>query len=82
MLEKNRTSPYNGTMSQAPSCSTNRWARRIRIIVSLGIIGAGIYYKNWIGLLGIVTLISALTGSCPFSLRLGSSRGDQPPDGD
>ncbi len=39
------------------------------MIVSLGVIGAGIYYKNWIGLLGIFTLLSAFTGSCPLSLQ-------------
>ena len=56
-------------MSQAAKCSTNPTAKWIRIIVSLGVIGAGIYYKNWIGLLGIVTLLSAFTGSCPLSLQ-------------
>jgi len=56
-------------MSQAAKCSTNPTAKWIRIIVSLGVIGAGIYYKNWIGLLGIVTLLSAFTGSCSHSLQ-------------
>ena len=44
-------------MTQAPKCNTNQTAKWIRVIVSLGVIGAGIYYKNWIGLLGIVTLL-------------------------
>lgn len=52
-------------------CKQSPLAKWIRIILSLGIIGAGIYYKNWVGLLGIVTLISAFTGACPLSLRFG-----------
>ena len=60
---------YNVNMKNQPSCGTNKVAKWIRIILSMGIIGAGIYYKNWIGLLGIITLISAFTGACPFSLR-------------
>jgi hypothetical protein len=56
-------------MSQAPKCNTNQTAKWIRVIVSLGIIIAGIYYKNWFGLLGIVTLLSAFTGSCPLCLQ-------------
>jgi hypothetical protein len=56
-------------MTQTSKCNTNQTAKWIRVIVSLGVIIAGIYYKNWIGLLGIVTLLSAFTGSCPLSLQ-------------
>lgn len=61
-------------MSKAPKCNTNQTAKWIRVIVSLGVIAAGIYYKNWVGLLGIVTLLSAFTGSCPLSLQFTSLR--------
>jgi len=60
---------YNERMDKAPKCNTNQTAKWIRVIVSLAVIGAGIYYKNWVGLLGIVTLLSAFTGSCPLSLQ-------------
>jgi len=66
---------YNGRMGKARKCSTNQTAKWIRVIVSLGIIGAGIYYKNWVGLLGIVTLLSAFTGSCPLSLHFNGPEG-------
>jgi hypothetical protein len=62
-------------MGKPRKCSTNRTAKWIRVIVSLGIIGAGIYYKNWVGLLGIVTLLSAFTGACPLSLQFGGQEG-------
>jgi hypothetical protein len=60
---------YNERMSSIRKCNSNQTAKWIRVIVSLGIIGAGIYYKNWVGLLGFVTLLSAFTGSCPLSLH-------------
>ena len=44
------------------------------MIVSFGVIITGIIYKNWIGLLGIFTLLSAFTGSCPLSLQFSSLR--------
>ncbi|HUU05807.1 MAG TPA: YgaP-like transmembrane domain, partial [Patescibacteria group bacterium] len=56
-------------MTKTPKCNTNQTAKWILVIVSLGVIGAGIYYKNWIGLLGIITLLSAFTGTCPLSLQ-------------
>lgn len=59
-------------MKKAPKCNSNQTAKWIRVFVSLAIIGAGIYYKNWVGLLGIVTLLSAFTGSCPLSLHFHS----------
>lgn len=59
-------------MGKAARCNTNQTAKWIRVFVSLAIIAAGIYYKNWVGLLGIVTLLSAFTGSCPLSLHFHS----------
>ncbi len=59
-------------MTQTAKCNTNQTAKWIRVFVSLGIIAAGIVYKNWIGLLGIFTLLSAFTGSCPLSLQFTS----------
>ena len=69
MIEKQAAISYNKGMNKPARCNTNQTAKWIRVIVSLGIIGAGIYYKNWIGLLGIITLLSAFTGTCPLSLQ-------------
>ena len=44
------------------------------MFLSLGIIAAGIIYKNWLGLLGIFTLLSAFTGSCPLALHFNGLR--------
>ncbi|MCK4942468.1 MAG: DUF2892 domain-containing protein [Candidatus Aminicenantes bacterium] len=51
-------------------CNLNPIFKYIRIILSLVVIGLGIYYKNWLGLLGLVTLFSAFTGSCPLTINL------------
>ncbi len=37
----------------------------IRIIIGIAIIGAGIYFKSWWGLLGILPLITASISWCP-----------------
>jgi hypothetical protein len=57
---------YNGRMKK---CNRNPIIKYIRIALSLAVIGLGIYYKNWIGALGVLTLISAFTGDCALSLR-------------
>lgn len=62
-------------MTQSHRCNTNQTAKWIRVFVSLGVIAAGIIYQNWIGLLGIFTLVSAFTGSCPLSLQFNGVRG-------
>jgi len=54
-------------------------ARWVRIALSLVIIGWGIWTRNWIGLLGIIPLATALTGSCPMTIRFPSTRRDQDP---
>ncbi len=53
------------------SCSANRVVRWIRILLSLAVVVFGVVTRNWIGLLGVVTLLSALSGSCSLALRFG-----------
>lgn len=45
--------------------------RVIRIILGLGIITAGFYFKNWLGLIGLVPLITAFVKFCPLYAILG-----------
>lgn len=63
---------YNGGMGNVQKCNVNQTAKWIRVFVSLAVIGAGIYYKNWVGFLGVVTLLSAFTGACPLTLQFTS----------
>lgn len=45
--------------------------RILRIIVGLGILGAGLYFKSWLGLIGLVPLLTAAFGFCPAYLPFG-----------
>lgn len=47
--------------------------RTLRIIVGLALLGAGYYYKNWWGLIGLVPILTALVRFCPAYLPFGLS---------
>ncbi len=55
--------------------------RVIRVILGLGILGAGYYFKNWLGLIGIVPLLTAFVGFCPAYLPFGLSTCAKPDQG-
>ena len=40
--------------------------RVIRAFIGLAIIGAGVYYQNWFGALGVIPILSAAIGYCPL----------------
>lgn len=48
----------------------DRW---IRAIIGVAIIAAGIYFKSWWGLIGIIPLGTALISTCPLYLPFGIS---------
>jgi hypothetical protein len=48
----------------------DRW---IRVILGLAIIAAGIYFKSWWGLIGIIPLATSLISTCPLYLPFGIS---------
>jgi hypothetical protein len=62
-------------------CNVNPIAKYIRIFLSLAIIGLGIYHQNWLGILGLLTLYTAITGKCGASPRFTRKR-DLPYDDD
>jgi len=47
--------------------------RVIRLVVALSVIGAGIYYQQWWGFIGIIPLATAMVGLCPAYLLFGFS---------
>lgn len=47
--------------------------RVIRVVLGLGILGAGIYFKSWWGALGILPLGTAVFSVCPAYLPFGLS---------
>jgi len=47
-------------------CNVGKADKIIRLIVGLLIGGAGIYFKSWWGLIGLIPIITALTNFCPL----------------
>ena len=45
--------------------------RTSRVIIGVGIISAGLYFKSWWGLVGIVPLLTATFSFCPAYTLLG-----------
>lgn len=61
---------YNSNMNEQKSNLSQRIAKYIRIALSLAIIVLGIIYKNPVGILGLLTLYTAVTGTCGSFIRL------------
>jgi len=47
--------------------------RVVRIVLGLAIAAAGIYYRNWLGLIAIIPLATAVVRFCPLYLPFGIS---------
>jgi len=47
--------------------------RIIRVILGVGIIAIGIYFKSWLGVIGVVPILTAAVGWCPAYIPFGIS---------
>jgi hypothetical protein len=47
--------------------------KTFRIVVGIIILILGIVYSSWLGLIGLLPIVTALTGSCPAYLPFGIS---------
>jgi len=45
--------------------------KAVRIILGLLILMLGIVYSSWLGLIGLLLIVTALAGRCPLYLPLG-----------
>ena len=45
----------------------------LRIIIGIGIIGAGVYYQSWWGAIGALPILTAVVNFCPAYTLLGLS---------
>ncbi len=54
-------------------CNLSKTDRVVRVIVGVGLLGAGWYFKTWWGLLGVPLLINAAMGVCGLYRLLGIS---------
>jgi len=53
--------------------------RIFRAVLGVLIIVAGLYYGSWLGLIGIIPLLTAVVGWCPLYSLLGISTQDEKP---
>lgn len=49
------------------------WDRRIRLVLGLLVVAAGVYFKSWWGLVGVIFLATSLVSTCPLYLPFGLS---------
>lgn len=54
-------------------CNMGKTDRIIRGIAGIGIIGAGVYFQDWWGAIGVIPLGTAITGLCPAYIPFGIS---------
>jgi hypothetical protein len=47
--------------------------RSLRILAGIAILGAGFYFKSWLGLIGIVPILTGIFRFCPAYLPFGLS---------
>jgi len=47
--------------------------RIVRIVLGLAIAAAGIYFRNWLGLIAIIPLATAVVRFCPLYMPFGIS---------
>lgn len=47
--------------------------RIVRILAGLAILGAGLYFKSWLGLIGILPILTGTFRFCPAYLPFGFS---------
>jgi hypothetical protein len=54
-------------------CNVGGIDKTVRLVAGIVIIGAGLYYQNWLGAIGIIPLGTALLGFCPLYSIIGAS---------
>ena len=47
--------------------------RTIRIMLALAIFACGVYFKSWLGIIGVVPLVTAFVSWCPIYVPFGMS---------
>jgi len=54
-------------------CNVGKTERIIRLVIGLGIVGAGVYIKSWWGAVGLIPILTAAIGWCPLYVPFGIS---------
>lgn len=59
-------------------CNVGNADKIVRIVVGLGIVAAGVWFKSWWGAIGLVPLLTAFMGCCPLYIPFGISSCKKP----
>jgi hypothetical protein len=51
-------------------CNVGGFDRVLRALVGLSLLGAGLYFKSWWGLVGLMPLLTAIFRFCPAYLPI------------
>jgi len=54
--------------------------RILRYVVGLALLGAGLYFKSWWGLVGLLPILTGLVRFCPAYLPIGLNTCARPDD--
>lgn len=57
------------------TCNMGKGDRVFRTIVGIAALAAGLYFRSWWGLLGLIPLGTALVGFCPAYVPFGINTG-------
>ena len=55
------------------NCNMGKLDRTVRFIAGVAIIGIGLYFKSWWGLVGLLPIVTSIIGWCPAYVPLGIS---------
>lgn len=55
------------------NCNVGGLDRKLRIIIGIAIIATGIYAQSWLGVIGVILLLTGAIGWCPAYLPFGIS---------
>lgn len=54
-------------------CNLGKKDRLFRLVLGFVVIGIGVYFHSWWGLVGLIPLLTAIIGVCPAYMPLGIS---------
>ncbi len=53
-------------------CNVGTTDKILRVVIGLGIISTGMFFNSWLGLIGVIPIVTALFGKCllyyPFGI--------------
>ena len=54
-------------------CNMGKTDKTVRLVLGSAIVAAGLYFQNWLGLIGLIPIGTAILGICPAYIPFGIS---------